>query len=97
MEHNDGGNQSMKPLEIFSHHIYLNIWNVFDASVSAEINICQQMKNVRKSPIPELRNFEESDIAKLSFVDWQFYYFSEMILFKSEMLTLPYPFSKNKN
>jgi len=30
------------------------------------------MKNVRKSPIPELRNFEEREIPELSFVDWQF-------------------------
>jgi len=76
-----GNNENMKPLEICSHHIYLNIWDEFENSVGAENEIRQQMKNVRKSPIPELRNFDEREIPELSFVDWQFQmhnYFSEM-------------------
>jgi len=73
---------------------------MFETSVSAENEIRQQIKNVRKSPIPELRKFEERGIPELSFVDWQFQmhnYFSEMTLFKSEMLTLPFPSSKNES
>ena len=95
-----GNNDNLKPLEICSHQIYLNIWDEFETSVSAENEIRQQMKNVRKSPIPELRNFDEKEIPELSFVDWQFQmhnYFSEMTLFKSEMLTLPFPFNKNES
>jgi len=59
----------MKTLEICFRHIYLNIWNEFDTSVSTEIEIRQQIKNVRKSSIPELKNFDEGDIAAVSFVD----------------------------
>jgi len=76
-----GNNDNLKPLEICSHQIYLNIWDEFETSVSAENEIRQQMKNVRRSPIPELRNFDEREIPELSFVDWQFQmhnYFSEM-------------------
>ena len=64
-----GNNENMRPLEICSHHIYLNIWDEFENSVGAENEIRQQMKNVRKSPIPELRNFDEREIPELSFVD----------------------------
>ena len=95
-----GNNDNLKPLDICSHQIYLNIWDEFETSVSAENEIRQQMKNVRKSPIPELKNFDEKEIPELSFVDWQFQmhnYFSEMTLFKSEMLTLPFPFRKNES
>ena len=59
----------MKTLEICFRHIYLNIRNEFDTSVSTEIEIRQQIKNVRKSSIPELKNFDEGDIAAVSFVD----------------------------
>ena len=40
-------NDNLKPLEICSHQIYLNIWDEFETSVSAENKIRQQMKNVK--------------------------------------------------
>jgi len=39
-----GNNENMKPLEICSHHIYLNIWDEFETSLVLKMKFVNRCK-----------------------------------------------------
>ena len=60
--------------------------------------IQDQIKNLRKTPIPQLPNFADAAASVLDVIDWIFKMtssFSQMNIFYSELITLPLPFQKN--
>ena len=60
--------------------------------------VCEQVRNLRKSKAPNLRNFVKGEVTELVYVDWIFQmhlYCSKMSTFCCEMITLAFPFCKN--
>jgi len=54
---------------------------------------------LRKTPIPQLPSFDDDAASVLDAIDWIFkmaFFFSQMNIFYSEMITLPLPISTNK-
>jgi len=45
--------------------------------------VCEQVRNLRKSPAPKLRNFTKDEVTELAYVDW----ILQMHLYRSEITT----------
>ena len=71
---------------------------MYNDTTELESIIQDQIKNLRKTPIPQLPNFDDAAASVLDVIDWIFKmasFFSQMNIFYSEMITLPLPFQKN--
>jgi len=86
------------PLLACATEFYSSIWSNQKLS-DAETLICDQIRNLKKTPVPVLRDFESHEVCELAYVDWQFQmnsYLNVMTMYCSEIITLPLPFSKNE-
>jgi len=86
------------PLYLFAENFYSDIWSEYNDTTDLESIIQDQIKNLLKTPIPQLPNFDDAAASVLDVIDWIFKmasFFSQMNIFYSEMITLPLPFQKN--
>jgi len=86
------------PLCLFAENFYSDMWSEYN-DITELVGIIQdQIKILRKTPIPQLSNFDDAAASVLDVIDWIFKmasFFSQMNIFYSEMITLPLPFQKN--
>jgi len=71
--------------------IFSDIWSEYNYTTELKEIIQNQIKNLRKTPIPQLPNFDDAAASVLDVIDRIF----KMALFFSEMITLPLSFQKN--
>ena len=86
------------PLYLFAENFYSDIWSEYNYTTELKGIIQDQIKNLRKTPTPQLPNFDDAAASVLDVIDWIFKMaslFSQMNIFNSEMITLPLPFQKN--
>ena len=79
------------PLYLFAENFYSDIWSEYNDTTELEGIIQDQIKNLQKTPIPQLPNFDDAAASVLDVIDWIF----KMASFFSQMITLPLPFQKN--
>jgi len=95
---NNCGNSNNNFLFQCAKDFYSNIWNEHEMD-AIESLVCEQVRNLRKSKAPNLRNFVKGEVTELVYVDWIFQmhlYCSKMSTFCCEMITLAFPFCKNE-
>ena len=74
--------------------IFFDIWSEYNYTTELKEIIQNQIKNLRKTPIPQLPNFDNVAASVLDVIDWIFKitsFFSQMNILYSEMITLPLP------
>jgi len=95
---NNCGNSNNNFLFQCAKDFYSNIWNEHEMDAIENL-VCEEMRNLRNSPAPKLRNFVNDEVTELVYVDWIFQmhlYCSKMSTFCCEMITLAFPFCKNE-
>ena len=68
---NNCGNSNNNFLFQCAKDFYSNIWNEHEMDAIENL-VCEQVRNLRKSPAPKLRNFVKEEVTELDYVDWIF-------------------------
>jgi len=64
------GGRDNNSLYLFGENFYSDIWSEYNDTTELEGIIQDQIKNLRKTPIPQLPNFDNVAASVLDVLDW---------------------------